>query len=156
AESPTPADGLERVPGHGAEALQHILLLTALAAEEGNGLRIVAHAHEAIPEIGFRLIPLEVESDETASNDYGDERAHSRVEQQPDHEAPRDAPEHTDKPRQRDQRVDDNEQVPEDVRGAQFHILANALIRVVNHLGAPQVVVDAVREIALDQMFCQP
>src|SRR5215510_299557 len=155
-EVAAPADRLKCVPGHRAEALQHLLMLAALAAEEGNGLRIVVHAHEAVPKVGLRLIPLEVEADETASNEHGDKRAHPRVEQQPDHESTRDAPEHTGKPRQRDYGVDDDEQVPEDVRGEPLHILANTLIRVINQLGAAQAVVDAVSEVALDQMFRHP
>ena len=82
--------------------------------------------------------------------------AHTRVEQQPDHELNRYAPEHADKPGQRDQGVDDDEQVPEDVRGEQLHILGNALIGVVDRLGAAQAVVDVVGEVALYQMFRHP
>ena len=82
--------------------------------------------------------------------------AYTRVEQQPDHELNRYNPEHADKPGQRDQGVDDDEQVPEDVRGEQLHIFSNALIGVVDRLGAAQAVVDVVGEVALYQMFRHP
>src|SRR4030095_2330709 len=117
---------------------------------------MVAHAYKAVSEIGLPLIPLEVQSNETASNHNGDKSAHTRIDQQPDHESTRDTPEHADKPNQRDHGVNDDKQVTEDVRGEQLDILGNALIRVVDHLGVAQAVVDAVGEVALYQIFRHP
>ena len=56
-------------------------MLAALAAEEGNRLRMVAHTYKAVSEIGLPLIPLEVQSNETASNNNGDKSAHTRIDQ---------------------------------------------------------------------------
>ena len=82
--------------------------------------------------------------------------AQTRVEHQPAHELTRDAPEHADKPDERDQGIDDDEHVPEDFRGEPLHVLGNTLIGVVNRRSAAEAVVDAVGEIALYQTLRHP
>ena len=72
AEPPRPADDPEGVFEHGVEALDQVATLALFAAEKGDGLRVVAHADEAVAEGGFLLLLVEVETHEPLPEKHGD------------------------------------------------------------------------------------
>ena len=56
-----------------------ILPLVAAAVVDGYGLGILADPHQRETEVSLKLLLVEVEADERASDDEGEERAYERV-----------------------------------------------------------------------------
>mmetsp|Transcript_40738 Transcript_40738/g.91798 ORF Transcript_40738/g.91798 Transcript_40738/m.91798 type:complete len:385 (-) Transcript_40738:377-1531(-) len=73
------ADNLPEVAHHLVQAALDLAALELLAAVEGDGLRVLAHAHQRVPEVGFPLKLAEVQANELAPKLRGDHRAHACV-----------------------------------------------------------------------------
>ena len=131
-------------------------MLALLASEERDRLGVVADADEPVPEVGFLLVLREMEAHEPPADQHREQRAHRRVAEESRHQLRRDAPEHAEKCDQRDRGVDDDQQVAEDVRREEPHVLGDALVRVVDGDGAAQPVVDAVVEVPAQQVIRHP